>query len=174
VIISPAPYKLESYLKLKTSMKTKIISILIFMLFMAAANYAQEAPNVKAARLLNESGAKFTKVAEGIWTVPFGGKQLRDFSVVIAADKELLLMFARVSRQKEFRPATELFRKLLAHNDDFDRVKIGIDKDGDVIVRIDLSMRLVDKKELNESLNQTAAAADEVYASIKPFLNPAK
>jgi len=29
-------------------------------------------------------------------------------------------------------------------------------------------------KELTESLDQTAAAADEVYASIKPFLNPVK
>lgn len=144
------------------------------MFLTAVVTYAQETPNAKAARLLNESGAKFTKVAEGIWTVPFNGKQLRDFSVVIAADKELLLMFATVSRQKEFRAAAELFRKLLTHNDEFDRVKIGIDKDGDVIVRIDLSMRLVDKKELNDSLNQTAAAADEVYASIKPFLNPAK
>jgi hypothetical protein len=35
-------------------------------------------------------------------------------------------------------------------------------------------MRLVDKQELTEALNQTAAAADQVYGSIVPFLNPAR
>jgi hypothetical protein len=155
-------------------MKTKILFTLLFVFFSIAQGHAQETPNAKVARLLNGSGVKFTKVDNGIWTVPYSGKQLPDFNVIIAAEKDVLVMFVVVADQKQFRPAPELFKKLLAHNDEFDRVKIGIDKEGGVVVRMDLSIRLIDKKELTESLDQTAAATDEVYASIRPFLNPAK
>ncbi len=157
-------------------MKTTIVTLATFLLFSltAAAAYAQETHNAKAARLLNESKMKFTKVEDGIWTVPFEGKKLKDFNVVVAADKTYLLMFVTVSNQKNFRSDPELLKKLLAHNDELDRAKIGIDNRGDVVVRIDLSIRLVDKQEFIESLNQTAAVADQVYGSITPFLNSTK
>ena len=138
----------------------------------ATSTDGQETPHAKAARLLNESKVKFTKIEDGIWTVPFEGKQLKDFNVVVAADKTYLLMFVTVSNQKRFRSDPELLKKLLAQNDEFDRVKIGIDKAGDIAVRVDLSMRLVDKQEFLDTLNQTAAAADLVYGAVIPYLNP--
>ncbi len=150
------------------------VAVLLLITLMLSVTYGQESPSAKAARLLNDSKVKFTKIEDGIWTVPFGGKQLKDFQVVVAADKTYLLTFATIANQKQFRAASELCKKLLVHNDEFDRVKIGIDNRGDVVVRIDLSMRLVDKQELTEALNQTAAAADQVYGSIVPFLNPAR
>lgn len=150
---------------------------MILCILLCAASFtiaAQEAPAAKTARLLNESKMGFTKVDEGVWTMPFEGKKLKDFKVIITADKNYLLMFVMVANQKNFRSTPELLKTLLLHNDQFDKVKIGIDKDGFVCVRIDLSARLVDRQEFIDSLNQTAAAADEVYASIVPFLNAAK
>src|SRR5688572_11480024 len=105
-------------------MKTKIIRTVVLLFLAAGAGFAQETPNAKVARLLTGSGVKFTKVDNGIWTVPFTGKQLPDFNVIVAAEKEVLVMFVMLVDQKQFRPAPELLRKLLAHNDEFDRVKI--------------------------------------------------
>jgi hypothetical protein len=136
--------------------------------------FGQESPTAKAARLLNESKMKFTKVEDGIWTIPFEGKQLKNFNVIVAADKTYLIIFAILPNQKQFRADSELLKKLLTHNDEFDKVKIGLDRDGNVSVRIDLSIRIVDRREFVESLDQTAAAADQVYGSIVPFLNAAK
>ena len=150
-------------------------ALITLMLFASSTTlFGQESHNAKTARLLNESKAKFAKVQDGIWTVPFDGKQMKSFDVVIAADKTYLLMWVTVANQKNFRSEPELLKKLLSHNDEFDRVKIGIDKRGDLSVRIDMSMRLVDKQEFVETLNQTAAAADLVYASVVPYLNPVK
>ena len=157
-------------------MKTTIVTLAAFLLFtlIPASAYGQESHNAKAARLLNEAKVKFTKVDDGVWTVPFEGKKLKDFNVVIAADKTYLLMFVTVSNQKIFRSDPELLKKLLAHNDELDRVKIGIDERGEVVVRIDLSIRLVDRQEFADALNQSAAAADQVYGSIIPYLNSTK
>ena len=63
-----------------------------------------------------------------------------------------------------------MMKKLLGLNEQLDRVKIGLDKEGDVFVRIDLSIRILDKQELKENLDQAAAAANDVFAALKPFL----
>ena len=148
-------------------------SLLLLTMALSVA-HGQETHAAKAARLLNDSKMKFTKVNDTVWTVPFEGKKLKDFNVVVVADKTYLLMFVTVSNQKSFRSDPQLLKKLLNHNDTLDRVKIGIDDSSDVVVRIDLSIRLVDQQEFIDSLNQTAAAADIVYGSIAPFLNATK
>jgi hypothetical protein len=55
-----------------------------------------------------------------------------------------------------------------------DRVKISIDKDGDLNVRVDLSIRRLDVEELKTNIEQLSAAADELYSAIKPFLTSKK
>lgn len=47
-------------------------------------------------------------------------------------------------------------------------------KEGDVFVRIDLSIRVLDKQEMQENIDQVAAAANEVFAGLKPYLITAK
>jgi hypothetical protein len=161
-------------------MKLKVASIVSLMtlsalLYALPINIAaQETPAAKTARLLRESKMGFTKVDEAIWTLPFDGKKLKNYKVIVTADKTYLLMFVMVANQKEFRATPELLKTLLLYNDQFDKVKIGIDKDGFLCVRVDLSVRLVDRQEFIDSLNQTAAAADEVYGSITPYLISAK
>jgi hypothetical protein len=63
-----------------------------------------------------------------------------------------------------------MMKKLLSLNDDFDRVKVGIDGDGDLFTRIDLSLRVVDTQELKTNLEHISGAVDQTYAAIKPYL----
>jgi biopolymer transport protein ExbD len=60
--------------------------------------------------------------------------------------------------------------KVVRMNDQFDYVKVGIDKDGDLFVRTDLMLRNLDGQELKQQLQQVANAADEAYGQIKPML----
>src|SRR3989304_2158870 len=50
-----------------------------------------------------------------------------------------------------FEETPELVRTLLQCNGDLGRVKVGIGDDGDVFVRIDLTERLLDARELSEN-----------------------
>jgi hypothetical protein len=63
--------------------------------------------------------------------------------------------------------------KLLRFNINFDRVKIGIDEDGNIVARIDLSVRILDDRELKESLLQLLSVADAVYQEIGSYMQVA-
>jgi len=58
----------------------------------------------------------------------------------------------------------------LKFNHRVDRVKIGLDDDGDTFVRVDLSLRVLDAQEFKLNVEQVAAGADEVFAGIQTFL----
>lgn len=146
------------------------LAIVICSFALSISASAQESSAAKTGRLLNESGVNFTKVANDIWTVPFDGKTLRNFQVLIGVDKDVLVMFVIVTDKKKYTRSPELLNKLLLQNDQMDRVKIGIDKQGEIAVRIDLTVRLMDKRELSENLDQVAAASDQIFAIIQPYL----
>ena len=146
-----------------------VISVFALAAFSLPTN-AQESSPAKAARLLRESKVKFTKVADNIWTVPYNGKTFKDFDVLVSTEKSFMVMFVVVAKHKDYKASAEVFSALLIQNSEMDRVKIGIDADRDIIVRIDLSMRLLDKRELVENLDQLASASDEVFAAIQTHL----
>jgi hypothetical protein len=146
------------------------LTIVICSFALSISASSQESSAAKAGRLLNESGINFTKVAKDVWTVPFEGKNLRSFQVLVGVDKDVLVMFVIVTDKKKYTRSPELLNKLLSQNDQMDRVKIGIDKQGEIAVRIDLTVRLLDKRELSENLDQLAAASDEIFAIVQPYL----
>jgi hypothetical protein len=140
------------------------------LLLFTFPSLAQENPQVKAARLLNETKVKYTKVADNVWTIPYSGKSLKSFDVILSTNHDMLFIFVVPVKLKEYKPSQELFAALLNQNTQMDRVKIGIDDDRDVTVRIDLSIRLVDKRELTENLDQLAAASDKIFDIFQPHL----
>jgi hypothetical protein len=124
----------------------------------------------KIVQLLEESGHNYGKGGENVWFIKFQGNQHPEFNVVIAGHEKLLVLISVVAEKKDFNLSPEMMKKLLALNDDFDRVKIGIDEDGDLFARIDLSLRVVDAQEFKVNVEQISAAVDETYAAIKPYL----
>jgi len=66
----------------------------------------------------------------------------------------------------------ELMYKLLRLNDDFDYVKLCIDDDSSLLVRSDLPLRTLDLQEFKDVVEQVAAAADQVYATVRPYMTP--
>jgi hypothetical protein len=151
-----------------------LLSIACCFQSQALTSYAQDKNQTAIARLLDQSGYTYTKAADGVWAIPFKGKGLTDFNVVVATQQDIAVIFAIVAEKKNFRVTPEAMGKLLRLNSDLDRVKIGIDEEGDTFARVDLSIRILDGQEFKANIEQVAAAADVVYGAIKPYLTPAK
>jgi hypothetical protein len=137
-------------------------------------SFTQDKPPAIIARLLDQSGYTYTKAADGVWAIAFRGKALAEFNVIITTQQDIVVIFVIVAGKKELKATPEVMGKLLKLNGELDRVKIGIDGEGDTFVRIDLSVRRMDQEEMKTNIEQVAAAADVVYAAIKPHVTTGK
>jgi hypothetical protein len=117
----------------------------------------------KIETLLKKTSYQLEKLDSNIWTIPFKGNNKEELKVVITESEGLTIFFCIVREKgSETIPADKRL-EVLKYNMDFDRVKIGIDDDDNLMVRIDISTRITDQKELEINIEQIAAAADELY-----------
>jgi hypothetical protein len=148
-------------------------AILVFPVPPATAQDGAAALKLEA--LMKESGYKSAaKVNDTTWTLDFSGKQIPKFKVAVTAtDKDasgiITVIVNPVARDQLPRNRANLSAAMLKANNDFDYVKIGFDKDGDLFVRADIPPR-TDLVSFKAVVEQVAAAADEFYGKIKQFL----
>jgi hypothetical protein len=128
----------------------------------------------KLVRLLKEDNYDYrTTTSPTVFTVHFTGDHLKDIKVILALGEDVdsdLVIFVTVT-PKATMPATSDFRyTLLKFNHEFDQVKVGLDGDDDLSVRVDGSMRLADAAYLKVLVDQVKNASDEIYGKIQPSL----
>ena len=127
----------------------------------------------KVGRLLDESGYKFTKVADSVWTIPFEGKSLPSFTVIVSTQENIAVIFVILAKKAELNATPEMMRQLLQLNADLDKVKIGLDDSDDLFVRIDSGIRVMDVEEFKANVDQVSGATDEVHRRIKAYIRAA-
>lgn len=155
------------------------LTLVTLTFIFAGSAHAQDKPKLnldkastaKLISMLEASGYNYAKAADNVWTIKFKGNELPEFNVVIIGHEGMIILLTVIAEKKDLKPSPEFYQKLLKFNDDFDRVKFGIDDDGDLFTRIDLSLRIVDLQELKLNLEQISAAVDEAYVGLKPYLN---
>lgn len=160
--------------KQKLSLAAALVLLLVAQITPAQQAATQAKIPAKLPELLEASGYNYTKAKENVWTIPFKGKSLTQFSVFVAYSAGLVVVGAVPAEKRQLKVTPDLLHQLLKFNDDLDRVKVAIDSDGDISVRIDSSLRVLDAEEFKAVVEQVAAAADEVYAGIRPFLIAAR
>jgi len=146
---------------------SSLLILLPMVLISVAALGQQQADAGKVSHLLEQSKYSYSKASENVWTIAFKGKTLTDFNVVVSTAEGLAIFVVLIEEKKDLKPTAEMMRKLLKLNSDLDRVKVAIDNDGDLVVRIDASLRVLDVEEFKANVEQAAAAADEVKKAIK-------
>ncbi len=162
---------MQKYLSLTFVLVVTLLCATLTSAQTAAPSAADKAATAKVVQLLEGSGHGYTKAKDGVWVIKYEGKQLSEFAVVTLYVEGMVIFVATVAEKAEFKPAPELLQKLLHLNDTLDRVKVGIDdKDGEIFVRIDLTLRITDLEEFKANLDQISAAVDETYVVVKPFL----
>lgn len=138
------------------------------------AAHAQSKPAARVASLLEETGYSYSKAADNVWAIAYEGKSLPKFNVVATVHEDILVLFTIVAEKNSLRLTPDVVQRLLQLNGDLDRVKIGVDKDGDLFVRTDLSIRVLDAREMKENIEQVAAATDVVYAAVRSSIGGPK
>ncbi|MBK9314230.1 MAG: YbjN domain-containing protein [Acidobacteria bacterium] len=125
-------------------------------------------------QLLEDSGHNYSKSSDDVWAVPYTGNNLKEFNVVAVLEQNLVVLVVIVANKEEVKFTPEMMTRVLRLNEEFDRVKIGVSESGNLFVRIDLSLRIIDGQELKENIEQIAAAADETFLAIKPYYTAPK
>lgn len=150
-------------------------SILAIALVLAVQAGRAQAPAASAppdaghlAALLERSGLKYQKAGDGVWLLDFAAAQGEVVRVLVASSGGLAV-FATTLKGA---PGADLTKEdLLAVNRlnaQIDRVKIGIDDDRDLFLRLDLTLRTLDVEELKVNASQVAAAAQRAAATLAP------
>jgi hypothetical protein len=130
--------------------------------------------NDSAAKIVNLMQADSynfqTTKSPTVWLIRFAGDHLKDIKVVVTVKDSTMVVFVTVVENQRMPVTTDFMRALLEQNHELDRVKVGYDRDGDLSVRIDSSVRVMDAAELRDIVNQVKNASDEIYGMIEPSL----
>jgi len=129
-----------------------------------------QASVAKMLELLPKSGYQFKQYSPVVWGVDFEGKAIGNIRVIMVAQENIVVIFAIIAKKAEIPLTAEFLQTMLKCNHKFDRVKVGLDEDGDAFVRTDTSSRVLDGEEFKAIVEQVAAAANEAYELIKPSL----
>jgi hypothetical protein len=153
--------------------RTALSGILVLALLIPACLSAQttEKSAEKLISLLKSSGLQYRDTKNPtVWVIPSTGDHLKSYKVIVAVEGDLAVVFVTVAEKRRLPVNTDFMRILLQNNHNLDRVKIGFDRDGDVSVRIDFSMRVTDVDEFRAIITQDQRASDELYKIIEPYL----
>lgn len=136
----------------------------------AAEPAATPASAAKLTYFIKASGYNFTAKTDTVWYAEWHGTTLKNFRIVLAVEGDLMVAFVTAATKPQFQVTPEFLQTLLKFNNSLDFVKVGLDRDGDIFVRSDSSIRTLDAQAFKEIVDQVAASADAVYAGIGPYL----
>lgn len=141
------------------------LAMLIAVSICAVAQVAF-AQSVGMDAMLKQTGYAYTTHNPTTWSIDLSRKNLGKTKVILSTGSDILVTFVIVAKKANIQKTPQLMEALLTANHDYDYTKIGLDKDGDMFVRIDMPLRLVDADELKQIIDQVANASDEVYAKV--------
>lgn len=129
----------------------------------------------RVTQLLQNSGYNFVQKTPTVWYIDFTGKSLKNFRVILSTTDDnsldgLVVIFVTVTQKAKMPVTTDFMSRMLHLNHTLDRVKVGFDNDGDLSVRSDCTIRVLDGAEFKVQVEQVAAAANEVYETAQPYL----
>jgi hypothetical protein len=121
-------------------------------------------------QLLEGSGYPYRKAGDNVWAVTFKGTFLTEMNVFITSAGKLVIIGAVVAQKKSMRLNSEATSKLLRLAYDLDQVKIGFDKDEDLFLRAELSLKCLDVDDFKAILEQVFVGVERAHETIKPYL----
>jgi len=141
---------------------------LMFMsvLCVGAAARPALAQSVGMDAMLKQTGYAYTTHNAATWSVELSPKNIGKTRVILSSGSDILVTFIILAKKAAIQKAPQLMEALLHANNDYDYTKIGLDKDGDMFVRIDTPLRTLDAAELKQVIDQVANTCNELYPKI--------
>ena len=152
-----------------------LLAALLFSLVLPMAAQSSDQNIAKMVSLMQANNYNFvTTRSPTVWVIHLTGTHLKDVKVILAMDTEnnQMVIFVTVVEKRRMPVTIDFQHTLLKFNHEFDRVKVGLDADDDLSVRVDAPLRIMDTTELHDIVNQIKNASDEIYGKIEPQLLP--
>jgi len=143
---------------------------LLVAFWIAAFSQPAGAQSVGMDAMLKQTGYTYTTHNATTWSIDLTKKNLGKTKVILSTGSEILVTFVIVAKKAAIQKTPQMMEALLTANHDYDYTKIGLDKDGDMFVRIDMPLRSLDATELKSVIDQVANASDEVYAKVARWI----
>jgi len=148
-----------------------VLSVFLLAVDARAAGMSTTDSAAKVVTLMRADSYNYLDTkSPSVWMIPFAGDHLKNIRVVVTVRDSTMVVFATIVDNQHLPVTTDFMRTLLEENHELDRVKVGYDREGDLSVRIDGNVRVMDAAELREIVNQVRNASDEIYGLIEPSL----
>ena len=145
---------------------------LMFMSVLCVGTAARPAlaQSVGMDAMLKQTGYAYTTHNATTWSVDLSRTNIGKTRVIVASGSGVLVTFIILAKKAAIQKTPQLMETLLHANHDIDYTKIGLDKDGDLFVRIDIPMRTLDAAELKQVIDQVANASNDLYPKISAWV----
>ena len=118
-------------------------------------------------KLLSESGQPYINAGKGVWVIRRHGENL-NFQLVLYTEAESLFTEVIVAKGKSLK-LDEAKPYVLGLAKEMEHVKLGFDKDDDLVVRNELLVKSLAVDELKTNIERVATAADMLYPKLQQF-----
>jgi len=133
-----------------------------------AAPQAVAGDAARLAGLLEASGFKYQKAGDGVWLLDFAASNGKAIRVLVATSGGLVVFGTTVKAATKDAVTRDDLRAINRLNAEVDRVKVGLDDDNDLFLRVDLTLRTLDADDLKVNASQVAATAEKAAAALAP------
>ena len=152
-------------------MKLRSLVAAALMCGLAVPALAQDANScfdpARMSAAIKDSGLAWEQRNAELWRVDLESRTRRFVRVVTSCGRSVIIVFAVLADAKDLKPSEELYLYLLKMASKYDHVKIGIDPDGDYLVRIDLRARSFDARDLEAAARQVRAVVDDLTPTLR-------
>ena len=115
---------------------------------------------------LQRSGLKYRKVQDRFWFAACDSKLVANCQILMTATPGVVVMGVVIKQKSDLDLTADRLAALLRLNHDLERVKVGIDEDGDLFERVEVTTKgldvdeiLADLKAVQDAIAPTAQAA---------------
>jgi hypothetical protein len=151
-------------------MRSNILRGVLVALCVGVASQLAWAQSTGMDAMLKQTGYAYNTHNPTTWSIDLTRKNVGKVRVILSTGSDILVTFVILAKKAQIQKTPQLMDKMLTANHDYDYTKIGLDKDGDMFVRIDMPLRTVDATELKSIIDQVANASDEVYVKVASWI----
>lgn len=160
------------YATLQQRVRTGLMALaLILPVTTLAPQHVQAAPAAAAAHslesCLKECGFTFEQIDKRVWTTQIQAAEGTTQRVIIASSDDTLVVFSVPFKKEALASKPELVKHVNGFNEEYDLVKVFVDKDGDLSVRADLHLRILDGQELHDIVSQVVNVTEQIQKKAK-------
>jgi hypothetical protein len=144
--------------------------MLVAAVCVGSGSHPARAQSVGMDAMLKQTVYAYTTHNDTTWSIDLDRKNIGKMRVILSSGSDILVTFVIMAKKAGIQKTPQLLDALATANNDYDYAKIGLDKDGDMFVRVDMPLRILDATELKQIIDQVANASDELYPKIKAWI----